>query len=332
MVKRVDLAFQRFLKGDVNGKRSGRPRFKGKNRYRTLKFPTVKAECLQNNKIALPKLGAIKIIEHRPIPDGFTIKNAQVTLKADGWYVSLCIEDKSIPEFDCDVNPTLKNSIGIDVGLEKFLSDSEGGFIDNPRHFRSSAVKLAKLQQKFETKKKRSRARKLLYRKIAKLHLKISRQRKQFHYETVQNLLSKVEVVCVEKLNVASMARRCKPKQDDTGKFLPNRQAQKSGMNKSILDAGWGQFIEILSSKAARAGKKVIKVNPSGTSQYCYNCLSRVSKTIADRWHSCPTCGVEIDRDTCSAKLIKKVALGIASLKKAHRSKDRREASTLSTG
>jgi putative transposase len=102
MVKRVDLAFARFIKGDSNGKRSGKPRFKGNNRYRTFAYQRVKFDCIQGNRIELPKLGSIKFIQHRLVPDGFIIKRALVTLKADGWYVTLTLEDTSIPH-----NPTI---------------------------------------------------------------------------------------------------------------------------------------------------------------------------------------------------------------------------------
>jgi hypothetical protein len=101
MVKRVDLAMKRFIKGDSNGKRSGKPRFKGKNRYRTFAYQRVKPDCIQGNRIELPKLGKIKFIQHRPIPDGFVIKRALATLKADGWYATLTLEDVSVPD-----NPT----------------------------------------------------------------------------------------------------------------------------------------------------------------------------------------------------------------------------------
>ncbi|MGC8711901.1 MAG: RNA-guided endonuclease InsQ/TnpB family protein, partial [Leptodesmis sp.] len=108
-----------------------------------------------------------------------------------------------------------------------------------------------------------------------------------------------------------------KPKQDEAGKFLPNGQSAKSGLNKSIADAGWSQFIGILSFKAEKAGSRVVKVNPKGTSQHCSNCLNRVPKELSDRWHSCPHCGTELDRDTNAAILIKKVGLGIGLLKNA---------------
>lgn len=332
MVKRVDLAFQRFIKGDCSGKRSGKPRFKGRNRYRTFKFPSLAKEPIQGNTVKLPKIGRVKFIQHRPIPDGFVVKNAQVTLKADGWYLTLCIEDKTVPEQSNEVVPHWDNSIGVDVGLEKFASSSDGDFIDNYRHFRSSANKLAKLQVRASAARNGSKARKKLYGKVARLHQKIARQRKQFHYETSKKLLDRADVVFVEDLKAGNISRRCKPKPSESGGFLPNGQSQKSGLNKSILDAAWGQFIDILSFKAEKAGQKVVKVDPSGTSQYCHACLNRVPKTLAERWHSCPYCGVEIDRDTNAAILIKKVGLGIASLKKAPRVSAQREASILSVG
>ncbi len=323
---RVKLAFDRFIKGDCNGKRSGRPRFRGKGRYRSFTYNQVEDKDLQGNWLNLPKIGLVKLVLHRPIPEGFKIKTAIISKKPDGWYVTLSLADTSVPELtNADVQPTVENSIGIDVGLEKFLADSGGKFEEIPQYFRRSEEKLAKLQQKASARKKGSRAKKLLNRKVAKLHQKVARQRKQFHFETAKKVLSKVDVVFVEDLTVKNMSRRCKPKQDADGKFLPNGQSAKSGLNKSIADAGWSQFIDILTFKAERAGLKVVKVNPKGTSQYCSICLNTVPKTLEDRWHSCPKCGLEVDRDTNSAVLIKKVGLGVVlTIKRSTRK--RREA------
>ena len=286
-VKRVNLAFDRFLKGDVKGHRSGKPRFKGRNRYRTFSYPRIKQDCIQGNKIVLPKIGAVKLRLHRSLPPGFIIKTASVTKKADGFYITLSLEDKSVPNFVSEIIPNNKNSIGIDLGLEKIVSTSSGELISPPKYFRASQDKLAKLQQKASEREKGSRSRKLLYRKVAKLHQKIARQRKQFHFETAKWLLSKADVVFVEDLSLKNMSRRCKPKQDQDGKYLPNGQSRKAGLNKSFADAGLSQFVEILSCKAEKAGLKVIKVDPRGTSQHCSNCLNRVPKELSDRWHCC---------------------------------------------
>jgi len=326
VVKRVDLAFQRWLKGDSNGKRSGKPRFKGKNRYRTMAFPSMPKEPINGNLIKFPKLGEIKFIPHRPLPEGFRVKRALITKKADGWYVTLTLENKSVPDSPTvNIEPTQDNSLGIDAGLEYFVACSEGSTKTPPRFYRCAEDKLAKLQAKKDIKPKGSKPRRKLNQRIAKLHQKIARQRKQWHYELAGELLDKADVLFVEDLQVSNMTRRAKPKQDEDGKYLPNSQSAKSGLNKSFADAGIAGFLkEILPYKAAKAGKKVIQVNPKGTSQHCSNCLNRVPKALSDRWHSCPHCEVELQRDVNSGILIKKVGLGIASLKNANPESGRR--------
>jgi putative transposase len=326
MVRRVDRAFERFIVGDSNGNRSGKPRFKGKNRYRTFTFPQLKPECVQGNRIILPKLGAIKLVLHRPIPEGMVIKQARVTLKADGWFITLVLEDKAIPaQPQSDVVPTLENSIGVDAGLEYFLACSDGTLVEPPKFFRRSEERLGALQAKREQRPKGSKARRKLNERIAKLHQRIAHQRRQFHFEQAGKLVERAEVIFVEDLKVANMGRRNKAKQADDGTFLPNGQAAKSGLNKSFADAGIAGFLnQILPYKAAKAGRRVVKVNPAGTSQHCANCLNRVPKELKDRWHSCPECGVQMQRDLNSALLIQKVGLGIASLKNA-KSRPRRD-------
>lgn len=190
-VSRVKLAFDRFIKGDCNGKRSGRPRFRGKNRYRSFTYTQMDNEDIQGNKINLSKIGWVKLILHRPIPDGFKVKTAIISKKSDGWYATLSLEDTSVPKSINELELTESNSIGIDLGLEKFLADSEGNFTTVPQFFRKVEDKLAQLQQKTSAAKKGSRARKLLARKVAKLHQKIARQRRQFQFETAGKVLEK---------------------------------------------------------------------------------------------------------------------------------------------
>ena len=314
VAKRVDLAFQRFVKGDANGKRSGKPRFKGKGRYRTMLFTQLRPEHIAGNRITLPKLGAIKFRQHRPIPDGFAVKRALVTLKADGWYITLTLEDKTVPSLPpVEIVPSEENSIGVDAGLEYFVSVSDQTQIEPPKFYRKAERQLGLLQAKQEAKAKGSKSRRKLNVRLSKLHQRIARQRRQFHFETANELLSKADVVFVEKLKVGNMSRRCKPKQADSGEFLPNGQAAKSGLNKSFADAGIAGFLnEILPYKAEKAGKRVIQVNPAGTSQHCAMCLNPVSKALGDRWHDCSHCGYSAQRDINAAILIKKVGLGVS--------------------
>jgi putative transposase len=293
-IERVKKTFDRWLKGNCNGKKSGKPRFKGVGRYRSFTFPQMKQDCIQGKCISLPKIGFVKLIQHRPLPQGFKIKTATVTRKADGWYITLSLEDKSVPELTPET-PTLDNTIGIDVGLKSFLVDDSGQDESIPQHYRKAERRLKRLQRSLSRKKKGSNRRKKAVKRVAKLHLKVARQRKDFHYKTAKKLLSQGKHVAYEKLNIKGIAR--------------------TRMAKSTHDAGWGQFLQILSIKAERAGLLAIAVNPNGTSQDCSNCGHKVKKELFDRWHSCPNCGFECDRDHNAAINIKYRAVGHPVLK-----------------
>jgi putative transposase len=147
VVKRVKVTFDRFLKGDSHGKRSGKPRFKARNRYRTFTYPQIKDSCLQGNLISFPMFGvetrhgaSVQVVLHRPLPDGFKIKTASITRKADGFYLTLSLEDETVPEIKPDFNPD--SITGIDVGLKEFLTTSESETITIPQHYRSSQKRL----------------------------------------------------------------------------------------------------------------------------------------------------------------------------------------------
>ncbi len=308
-VKRVNLAFDRFKSGDSKGNRSGRPRFKNKARYRTFTFPKVPDKNLVESTIKLPKLGVLKFHNSRDIESGFKLKTVSVTRKADGYYVNLSVEDKSIPEIEIDTVATLSNTIGIDVGLEKLYVDSNENQALPQRHLRKSQSKLAKLQRKLEDKTRSVKAKRLVRRAISRLHQKIARARKDWHYNQAHKLASSCSVLAIEDLKIRNMLRRNKPKKVD-GIFVKNGQSSSSGMNKSWSDNAVGNFLEIVEIVAQKYGTRIVKVNPRGTSQHCSQCLNRVSKTLSDRWHECDSCGLSCDRDYNSALLIKKLAVG----------------------
>jgi putative transposase len=289
VIARVEKTFDRWLKGDSNGKRSGKPRFKGQGRYRSIAFPDpVKPEHIKGNLIQLPKIGNLKVILHRPIPDGFKVKTAAIVKKADGYYITLSLQDSSVPELSPEM-PTMDNTIGIDMGLKSFLVDDLGEEVVIPQYYRKSERRLKKIQRSLSRKKKGSKRRRKAIKRVAKAHLKVSNQRKDFHYKTAKKLLSKGKNVGHEDLNIKGIAR--------------------TRMAKSTHDAGWGQFLQILSVKAANAGLMTIAVNSNGTTQECSSCGQKVPKTIQDRWHDCQ-CGCSLDRDHNAAKNIKYRAVG----------------------
>jgi putative transposase len=289
--KKVEITFEQWLKGDSNGKKSGRPRFKGVGQYKTFTYPQFKRHHFANNKITLSKIGDVKVIVHRPIPVGFDIKTVSVTKKADGYYVTLSLDDQTVPTIKPDFNSD--NIVGIDVGLIDFYVASDGSRINAPKHLRKAERKLKSAQGRVSRRKKGSNRRNKAIKKLAIQHKKVADTRKDFHFKTARTLLDKYDVIAVEKLNIKGLV--------------------KTQLAKSINDAGWGQFIIILSNKAENAGLKVITVNPNGTSQECSNCGHKVKKRLSQRMHNCPVCHTSLCRDLNAAINIK--ARGTHALK-----------------
>jgi putative transposase len=293
VVKRVKVTFDRFLKGDSNGKRSGKPRFKSRNRYKTFTYPQMKEGCLQGNQINLPMFGKVKVVLHRQIPDGFKIKTASVTKKADGYYITLSLEDQSVPEIKPDFNPD--KITGIDVGLKEFLTTSEGETVAIPQYYRQAQKRLRVLQKRVSRRKKGSNGRLKAIKQLGKQHKKVADKRQDFHLKTANYLLSKYDVIAHEDLNVKGLAR--------------------TRLAKSVFDAGWSSFLSILTNKAVNAGLLVIPVSAHNTSQDCSNCGEKVPKKLHIRWHDCPHCGLFLDRDHNAAINIRNRAVGHSVLK-----------------
>ena len=223
--------------------------------------------------------------------DGFKIKTATVIHKADGWYVTLSLEDDSVPTLSPDID--FSKVVGIDVGLKDFLVTSDEEFVLIPQFARKSERRRKVLNKSLSRKKRKGTKRRQTAGKQLSRHFlqssirgkpaqwtlryqKVARQRKDFHYNTAKRLLDKYDVIAHEDLNIKGLA--------------------KTHLSKSILDAGWGNFIAIVTCKAESAGKMTVAVNPKGTTQNCSNCGTKVPKTLKDRIHSC-TCGLEICRD-----------------------------------
>ena len=133
----------------------------------------------------------MKLIGHRQIPQGFKIKTATIIQKADGWYVILSLEDSSVPVLSPDL-PTMNNTIGIDMGLKAFLVDDAGEEVAIPQPYRKAEKRLKRVQRSLSRKKKGSNRRKKAIKRVAKLHLKVANQRKDFHYKTAKQLITLV--------------------------------------------------------------------------------------------------------------------------------------------
>jgi len=284
VLKRVESAFDAFFGRIKKGKKkAGYPRFRSLSRYASFTFPQAKgAFKIIGNRLHLSKIGSVKLHLSRPVAG--TLKTCQIKREADGWYAIIVVEEAPIEALASN-----NSSVGIDVGLEHFATLSTGETIPNPKYLRASERKLKTAQRALSRKKRGSKRRKKSRTLLATRHLKVKRQRLDFHHKEARQLVEKFDTLVVEDLNIAGLVKN-------------------HHLAKSISDAGWNQFILILTSKAANAGREVIAVDPSFTSQDCSKCGNRVRKGLGIREHRCIACGFVAHRDHNAAINIKNKA------------------------
>jgi putative transposase len=280
-LKKLDRAFKFMMERGF-----GFPRFKKFGQYRSFVFPQFKSNPVTGFQIKLPKIGAMPINLHRPIPEGFVVKQVRVISKASGWYAQLILQsDVSVP----DIMPS-GNSIGIDLGLEKFLAVSDGQLVERPRFFNSLQRQLKWLQRKLKNKTAYSANYRKAQHKIRRLHERIYDTRKQFHVNTAHTLCNGVGMIFAEDLNLKATSRGM--------------------LAKHCLDAAWGSFLDILSWVCWKRGVYFAKVNPNGTSQTCPQCGTHTGKKkLCERVHVCHECGYTTDRDVAAAMVVEQRGL-----------------------
>jgi putative transposase len=265
--------------------------------------------------IRLPKLGFIKVRMHRTIPDGFATKQISLTRKADGWFIQLMLENTSVPDFTPDkLVPTWENSIGLDAVLHEdvYLATSEGEKLPSLKPLRKNQAKLYRISTKRNQRKRGSKARRKLAKKEARQHQKIARSRQDFHYKTAHQLVrTGAKFFFPEELNFKGLTKRNEVKQDENGKYLPNGQSAKSGLNKSWLDAAFGQFFKTLDYIAGKAGAAVILQKPAYTSMILSyrNEVVFTDCNIREYWDEQNS--LRVDRDINAAINLKRLGLDI---------------------
>lgn len=240
-----------------------------------------------NGRLYLQNIGHLKVKQHRPIEG--EIKTVSVSKSCGKWYVI----------FSCDLGDAPEpadngREIGIDLGLKAFLVTSEGESVEPPGYYRESQKKLRRAQRSLSRKKKGSTRRGKARQRVAKLHEKTANQRRDFHHKQARKLADSHGLIAHEALNVRGVAR--------------------THLAKSVHDAGWAQFLSILSYKAEEAGTRVVAVDPANTTQVCSRCgaMPEVKKTLSERIHRCQAegCGYVADRDVNAAENILKLGLG----------------------
>jgi len=288
---RVELTFQSFFRRVKRHEKSGYPRFRGKERYNSFTYPqNIGFEIRsQIGKIRLGKIGSIKFrnsIDIECQPKTCTISRSPI----GKWYASISCE---ILEFPTTIAP--KEVTGIDLGLESFLTYSDGSKVENPRFFRSEERSLVKAQRKLSKLEKIDIERPKVKKVVSRIHERIKNKRTDFAHKLSHKIVQNYGIIFVEDLSI-------------------NRMVHNRCLSKSISDVAWSQFLNYLTYKAEWAGKQVIRINPAYTSQTCSNCGHREPKSLGDRIHKCFCCGFTTDRDHNAALNI--LALGLQSLGK----------------
>lgn len=286
VLHRVDRSFEAFFRRCKAGEAPGYPRFKGRGWYDSFTFPQWgNGVKFKNGRLYLSKIGTLRLCADRPI-HGIP-KTCTIRRRADGWYACIVCEYEPCPW------PETGQRVGIDLGIEAFATLDNGERIENPRLLKRAQRKLRLAQRRLSRRSKGSHRRRKARALLAKAHLRVQRARLDHAHKVAHHLLSRFDTIYVEKLNIRGMVRN-----------HPLAQA--------ISDAGWGLFLSVLRSKAESAGKRVVEVNPAGTSQTCSGCGARVPKTLSLRWHSCPYCELSLHRDQNAALRMLQVGEGIA--------------------
>ncbi len=286
--------YQRAQKGEV-----GYPRFKPRSRFDQVMFVAgdgSKWEPATGNWAHAQVAGGRHHQGQAAPAVRGTVKTIQLKREHRRWYVIVVADTNPSPL------PETGRQVGVDVGVARFYTTSDGEIADNPRFLEQAAERIADLQRRKARCKRGSGNRRRARQALAKAWRKVRNQRRDFHHRHARRLVNGCDVIAVENLNVAGMTRRPQPKPDDAGGYAPNGAAAKAGLNKSILDAGWSQFVGILAAKAEEAGRRVVAVNAAFTSIDCHVCGTRCTRPCQDTV-VCPQCG-EIDADLNAARNI----------------------------
>ena len=268
-LRKLDRSYKAFFRRVKAGDKAGFPRFKSGRRWHSFEILQA-ADYTEGGKIRIPKLGVVKCRNLRH--DG-PAKALRVVVRAGKWYAQLVVDD-GLKEA---VKRPVVSAVGVDVGLTHFATLSDGSTIENPRYYRKAEKKLATAQRVVSRRKKGSNRRRKAVMVVQRQHERVRCLRHNFLHHAANKLVRDHDLIAVEDLNVKGLAR--------------------TRLAKSIQDAGWSAFVELLLFKAASAGATVAKVPPAYTSQDCSGCGMRVKKTLSQREHSCPSCGLVLDRD-----------------------------------
>ena len=284
-LRHLDTAFQNFFRD----KSKGYPKFKSKKNHH-YSYSTVCVNNnikLENSVLTLPKIGKIRIKQHRSIPEGYTLKSATISRTPTGKYFASILF-----EYEVSIQPAeLVNIIGLDFSMHNLFVSSEEEFqVDEQflHYYRKALDKLAREQRILSHRKRGSKRYDKQRKKIALLHEKIANQRKDYLHKLSRQITNAYDLICVEDLNMQGMS-------------------QALNFGKSVADNAWGMFLRHLGYKAEELGKKLVKIDKwFASSKMCHVCgYIHEELTLSSRKWKCPECQTEHDRDKNAAQNIK---------------------------
>jgi putative transposase len=291
LLRRLDKSFTAFFRRLKTGEKPGFPRFKGRNRFKSIEYTygdgcKLRQDTHGRRSFYVQNVGEMHMCFHRSLPEGATIKHAVIKQVLERWYICLMLElpDPVVTRF------SVGNQVGMDVGLKSLAALSTGELIANPRWLRNSLAKLRRLSRHASRQVKGSYLQRDTYQQIARLHEQVVNQRVDYLHKVSHRLVAENDLIAIENLSLGFMNRN-------------------SHLSLSSHEAGFGLFRQMLEYKAESAGIQVIAVKPSNTTQACSGCGSIVQKDLSVRVHECPHCGLVLDRDVNAARNILILAL-----------------------
>lgn len=310
---RVNESFNKFFN-------AGFSKFKRRHDFKSFSYKPGYVK-IKGSKIYLPKMGWMRFYNSRSIPDGFDIRTVTVKQKADGWYVSVRIENKTVPDFPIIPDSEIKTITGCDMGLTKRVYLSYGSAIARPRFATNKNTKglMRVRQQRVSCQQKESKNRSKAQLKVTALHNKIQQKREAYQWWVANKLIKKYDAVAAEDLPSENMMKRCQPTKSNTGRCLPNNRSAKRGLNRSLSDASWYDLTKKLEYLAAKSGKRLDKVNPQYTSKNCSKCSHVARYSRNGEKFICTNCGHIDDANRQAARNVKTKAIeayGLTIVKK----------------
>jgi putative transposase len=299
-LRRLNTVFVAYLRRtrDLkrNPRRVGFPRFKPYQRFEQVLFVAgdgSKWESADGGRwahVSFQAVGRVKVGQHRPVVG--RVKTLQLKREGRRWYVVVVTEMEPVSL------PTTGREIGVDVGVARFLTTSDGEVVANPRFLKAAQERIVELQRRKQRARPGSGNRRRLRRALAEQWRTVRNQRRDFHHKSARALINTYDTIALEQLRVTAMTATAAGTVEAPGRNV----AAKAGLNRSILDAGWGQFTSILVAKAESAGRRVVLVSPAFTSIDCHACGARCTRPRQDTV-VCPVHG-ELDADLNGARNI----------------------------